>query len=139
MPGRQAGSWFAKSEFGLENFALCEDTSRVGVLYFPIDEEGRGVHVISEKALREFWGSHPDAEEPLRAWHRNAERSTWTDLNSIRELYASADQVGKCIVFNVGGNKYRLIVIIRWDKVYVRHVLTHAEYNRDRWKAGCGC
>lgn len=43
------------------------------------------------------------------------------------------------VVFNIGGNKYRLIAIIRWDKVYVRHVLTHAEYNRDRWKAGCGC
>ena len=54
--------------------------------------------------------------------------------------FPSADQVGKCIVFYIGGNKYRLIAIIRgWRRVYVRFVVTHKEYDRDSWKKDCEC
>jgi mRNA interferase HigB len=94
------------------------------------------MHVISEKRLREFWEQHPDAEEPLRAWHRTVEHVTWEKFADVRALYPSADQVGKFTVFNIGGNKYRLVAVIHYDypRVFVRHVLTHAEYDRGEWK-----
>ena len=97
------------------------------------------VHVISEKKLREFWEKWPAAEEPLRAWHRVAERVTWRSLAEVRQVYPHADQVGRCIVFNIGGNKFRLVVAIHFNraKVFVRHVLTHAEYDENKWKEDC--
>jgi mRNA interferase HigB len=93
------------------------------------------MHVVSEKKLREFWSLHPDAEYPLRAWHRVAEQSEWEKFADIREAYPSADQVGKFTVFNIGGNKFRLIVVVHFNrgKLYVRHVLTHEEYSRGTW------
>lgn len=96
------------------------------------------MHVISEKALREFWANHPDAEIPLQAWHRVAEHAEWEKFADVRAVYPSADQVGKFTVFNIGGNKYRLIAAIHFNrgKLYVRHVLTHEEYDRGDWKEG---
>ena len=97
------------------------------------------MHVISLKKLRDFWTKWPEAEEPLRAWHRVAERSMWENFAGIRELYPHADQVGRCTVFNIGGNKFRLVVVIHFNrgKVYVRHVMTHNEYDRGSWKEEC--
>jgi len=97
------------------------------------------MHVISLKKLREFWRTWPEAEEPLRAWHRVVEGSTWETYADLREVYAHADQVGRCTVFNIGGNKFRLVVVIHFNraKVYVRHVMTHEEYDRGNWKEGC--
>jgi mRNA interferase HigB len=94
------------------------------------------MHVISEKLLRDFWRSHPQAETPLRAWLRVAEHADWQNFADVRANYAAADQVGKFTVFNIGGNKYRLITAIHFNrgKVYVRMVLTHADYDRGGWK-----
>ena len=99
------------------------------------------MHVISMKRLREFWLKHPPAENPLRAWHQVAETSQWQSINQIRETFPKADRVGKCVVFDVGGNKYRLVVVVHFErgKLYVRKVMTHAEYSRDRWKGECLC
>jgi mRNA interferase HigB len=96
------------------------------------------MHVISEKKLREFWANYPDAEEPLRAWRQLAEGSTWEKPDDVRALYGRrVDQVGKFTVFDIGGNKYRLITVIHYNrgKGYVRAVLTHAEYDQGKWKA----
>ena len=97
------------------------------------------MHIISQKKLREFWQQWPEAEEPLRAWHRVAEQATWTTFADVRETYAHADQVGRCTVFNIGGNKFRLVVVIHFNrgKVYVRHVMTHEQYDAGRWKGEC--
>jgi mRNA interferase HigB len=99
------------------------------------------MHVISLSRLREFWIKHPQAEAPLRAWHQIAERAQWQSLIEIRKTYPQADGVGKCIVFNVGGNKFRLVVVAHFDrgKLYVRKVMTHAEYSKDQWKDDCLC
>lgn len=69
-------------------------------------------------------------------WHRVVERSTFGDSASLRQTFPSADVVGQYTVFNIGGNKYRLIASIHFDrgKVYVRHVLTHQEYDLGKWK-----
>ncbi len=97
------------------------------------------MHVISEKKLREFWRKHPVAEEPLKAWHRVAKHTTWESFADVREVYPSADQVGRCTVFDIGGNKFRLVVVIHFNrgKVYIRHAMTHEEYNKGRWRGDC--
>ena len=99
------------------------------------------MRVISLKPLREFWQQHPDAETPLRQWYKTATTAEWRSLQDTRKAYPHADAVreqsgGTLTVFNIGGNKYRLIARIRYDYqlVNVRCVLTHAEYDRGRWK-----
>ena len=94
------------------------------------------MHVIAKPALVEFWTNHPDAEGPLQAWYRVMEQEVFTDFNELRETFASADYADGLTVFNIGGNKYRLIAAIHYNrhKVYIRAVLTHAEYDRGRWK-----
>ena len=96
-------------------------------------------HVISAKKLRVFWTDHPDAEPPLRSWLRVVEQADWQNFAEVRATFAHADTVGRCVVFNIGGNKYRLIAAIHYNrsKVFVRHVLTHAEYDKDHWKDDC--
>ncbi len=97
------------------------------------------MHVISQKKLREFWTKWPEAENPLRAWYRVAERATWECFADVRAVYPHADQVGRCTVFNIGANKFRLVVVIHFDRgrVYIRHVLTHKQYDRGVWKGDC--
>lgn len=99
------------------------------------------VRVISLKPLREFWQRHPDAEGPLRFWYRTATSATWTSIQQVRQAYSHADAVrtgsGDVLtVFNIGGNKYRLIARIRYDYqlINVRAVLTHREYDEGAWK-----
>ena len=94
------------------------------------------MHVITSKKLREFWQDHPDAETPLRAWLREAENSSWENFAAVRKSYPHADLVGHLTVFNVGGNKYRLVVAVHHNRntIYVRHVLTHRGYDKGAWK-----
>ncbi len=97
------------------------------------------MHVISKKKLREFWERNPQAEEPLRAWFRVVDHAEWQNFGDLRDVYPSADKVGRCVVFDIGGNRFRLVVTIRFEygKVYIRHVMTHKEYDRDAWKGDC--
>jgi mRNA interferase HigB len=97
--------------------------------------------VISLKRLREFWEQHADAEEPLRAWYKAVLGAKWKSLVDVRATYPHADGVktesGETLtVFNISGNKYRLIARVRYDYqlVNVRIVLTHAEYDKGKWK-----
>jgi len=94
------------------------------------------MRIISLRRLREFWAEHPDAEASLRSWSRVVHQACWQRFMDVRTHYGSADQVGKFTVFNIAGNKYRLITVIHFNtgRVYVRRVLTHAEYDRDTWK-----
>jgi mRNA interferase HigB len=94
------------------------------------------MHVIAKPALVEFWKKHSDAKGLLEAWYRIMRREVFADFNVLRETFGSADYVDPFTVFNIGGNKYRLIAVIHYNrrKVYIREVLTHAEYDRDKWK-----
>ena len=91
------------------------------------------MHVISEKALRTFWMKHPRAEIPLRAWAVTMSRNVFMDFTDLKGVFGSADYVAPYTVFDIGGNNFRLIAVVHYAvrKVYVRHVFTHAEY--DRW------
>lgn len=94
------------------------------------------VHVISKRTLQEFWELYPDAEAPLAAWFKVAAQAQWKNTADVRAVYRTVDFVGRLTVFNVGGNKYRLVVRVAFEarRIYIRSVLTHAEYDREGWK-----
>jgi mRNA interferase HigB len=93
------------------------------------------MRVISRRALREFWEAYPQAKSPLCAWFRIMENSTFPDLTALKKTFGSADYVAPYTIFDIGGNKFRIITAIHYnrERVYVREVLTHADY--DRWSA----
>jgi mRNA interferase HigB len=93
------------------------------------------MHVISRKRLNEFAERHSDAKASLAHWY-GLMKSDFSNFVELRATFPSADQVGKLTVFNIGGNKVRLIAAIHYNrrKVYVRSVLTHAEYDEQSWK-----
>lgn len=94
------------------------------------------MHVISKKRLRDFWDRHPKAKVPLEAWYQVAKHAEWENFADVRLTFNTADIVGHFVVFDIGGNKYRLIAAIHFNrgKVFVRHVLTHAEYDKGKWQ-----
>jgi mRNA interferase HigB len=94
------------------------------------------VHVITRKRLNEFADEYPEAKAGLTHWYSLVKHHNFSNFAEIRAMFSSADQVGKLTVFNIGGNKVRLIAAIHYNrkKVYIRAVLTHAEYDEDRWK-----
>ena len=94
------------------------------------------MRVISRKRLREFWTRHADAEEPLRTWYGVVKRARWSNLVEIQRTYSTAEAVGRFTVFDIKGNTYRLIAKIeyRLQIVFIKDLMTHAEYDKDRWK-----
>jgi mRNA interferase HigB len=91
------------------------------------------VRVISRRRLREFSERWPDAAEPLNAWYRVVTHATYATPQEVKDQFRNASFIGGTkTAFNIGGNKYRLVVDMRYDlgRIYVRHVLTHEEYDR---------
>ena len=97
------------------------------------------MHVITRRALKEFAGLNRAAEKPLDSWYRMAKKAHWQSIADIRGSYPHADAVGNCTVFNIGGNKFRLIVKIEYklQTIYIKYVLTHTEYDEEERKHGC--
>lgn len=94
------------------------------------------MHVISRKKLREAASRHASLGEPLEVWYRLAKKASWRSLAEVRRVFPPADAVGKFTVFNIKGNGYRLITEInyRTERIFLRQVVTHAEYDREGWK-----
>ena len=94
------------------------------------------VRPFSKPILREFWTRHPQAERPLVRWWKTASNASWSGLADVRRDYPSVDLVkgrkGDLLVFNIGGNDYRLICRIEFGEapLFVLFVGTHAEYDR---------
>ncbi len=91
------------------------------------------MHVVKKKTLQEFWRRYPASEVPLRAWLKDAERATWRTMHDIKAYARTADLVGdNRVVFNIGGNKFRLVVLcfLAKGRLYIRFVGTHAAYDR---------
>ncbi len=91
------------------------------------------MRVISEKALREFWKIHPDAEQALRTWLALVKRAAWRTPDDIQRDFATASFLANNrVVFNIRGNHYRMVVLViyRPGNIYIRFIGTHAEYDR---------
>lgn len=102
------------------------------------------MHVISYRTLREFAEDYPESLEALKTWHKIASNAEWQHIQDVKFVYPHADAVGKCTVFDIGGNDFRLVVQIDFEAqvIYVKKVMTHAEYSRKGgrpWKQSCGC
>lgn len=94
------------------------------------------MNVISKRALFERAAIYPDARSALQVWFDIAVAAEWTSLQDIRMSYPATDMVGNLAIFNIRGNHYRLIVRMVWKykRIYVKEFLTHAEYDKGRWK-----
>ncbi len=103
------------------------------------------MRVISKARLKQFWESpgHEAGEGPLRAWYRHVNNRSvaWQSWGDVKGSFASASIVGGCVVFNIGGNKYRLITRIRCraQKVFILKVITHSEYDEGKSKDEWSC
>lgn len=90
------------------------------------------MHIISKKALSEFWQIHNQSVAALDNWYRRAKKATWQNLVEVQADFPTADLVGIYIIFNIGGNNYRLVVKIEFEKqiIFIKYVLTHKEYSK---------
>jgi mRNA interferase HigB len=91
------------------------------------------MRVISNKRLVDFGALHPHATVPLKVWRRCIEANAFEYFADLKAVFGSVDRVGGLYVFDIGGNKFRLVAAVHFDRqiLYIRHVFTHAEY--DRW------
>ncbi len=91
------------------------------------------MRIIAISTLRDFWTKHPDAQTPLKAWYALASRAQWRSPSEIKAAYRNASfTANNRVVFNIKGNDYRLIVLVRYDKglLFVKFVGTHAQYDK---------
>lgn len=91
------------------------------------------MRVITNSPLVEFAKKHPDAGEPLQAWRKIVEKSHFSNFAELKAAFNATDKAGDYYIFDIGGNKYRLIAAIHFNRqmLFVRHVFTHKEY--DKW------
>lgn len=94
------------------------------------------MRVIKRGALVQFWERHADAKPSLESWYGVVRQATWKTPADLKSVYPSADLVGRRTVFNIAGNKYRLIARVNYQtqRVFVLYILTHTEYDRGDWK-----
>jgi len=94
------------------------------------------MHIITRARLAAFWEQHPASKTSLLLWSKLTLTAKWQNLTEVRRVFPTADPVGNLTVFNIGGNKYRLITLVdyTYQKVFIRNVLTYAEYDKNNWK-----
>ncbi|MCY7334660.1 MAG: type II toxin-antitoxin system HigB family toxin [Chamaesiphon sp.] len=94
------------------------------------------MHVISYRRLREYAATHADVQDVLDNWYQVASKAVWTNLIQVQEVFPKAEAVSNFTVFNIKGTNYRLIVSIDYEQqlIYIKYILTHAEYDREQWK-----
>ena len=95
------------------------------------------MHIITRKRLLEFSEEHEKTSTALDAWYRIVKNTEISNFSELRAIFPSADKVGNLTVFNISGNKIRLITAIHYNtqNLYIRHVLTHKEYDKEKWKS----
>ena len=94
------------------------------------------MHIITRKRLLEFGDRHPGSRSALDHWYRIMKHTDFSSFAELRRTFPSADKVGKLTVFNIGGNRFRLIAAIHYDakRVYIWRILTHSEYDKGKWR-----
>jgi mRNA interferase HigB len=95
------------------------------------------MRIVKRGALERFWRIHPDSKPSLEPWYSVVRAATWQTPAEIKQVYHNGDVVGRRTVFNIAGNKYRLIARVNYrsQRVFVLFLLTHAEYERGPWKS----
>ena len=131
---------FVEEPVNCQNHDIMAEIARG--TYLPI---ATGERVFTKWGLREFWETQKSeatiAERALTTWYKLAKTAAWANFGALKQTFGSADQVGTCVVFDVGNNRFRLIGRVNYAKgiLYVLQVMDHAEYDRNRWVDSCGC
>lgn len=94
------------------------------------------MHIITRKRLNDFVAEHREMYTALERWYRLVKKGSFASFEDLRSVFPTVDKVGKLTVFDIGGNKVRVIAAIHYNrrKIYIREVLTHVEYDKDKWK-----
>jgi len=94
------------------------------------------MRIIKRGALEDFWRTYADSKASLESWYAVVGQAHWKTPAELKQVYPSADLVGRRTVFNIAGNRYRLIARVNYQsqRVFVLHILTHADYDRGAWK-----
>jgi mRNA interferase HigB len=94
------------------------------------------MHVITRKRLNEFASENPETTAALARWYATIKSNSFSSWAALKLIFPTADQVGRLTVFNVGGNRVRIIAAIHYNRkrIYIRAVLTHKEYDKGKWK-----
>jgi mRNA interferase HigB len=94
------------------------------------------MRVVSRKAIREATAKHSEWGASLNAWFKIASDADWVTFADVRNSWRNSDVVGRFVVFDIGHNRCRLIakIIYRWRMVYIRRILSHAEYDKKEWR-----
>lgn len=90
------------------------------------------MRVIAKKILREFWQKHTDSEEQLKTWYKEVSKTSWLNPSDIKKDYARASILkGGRVVFDICGNKYRLVVDVNYPRqwVFIRFIGSHKDYD----------
>ncbi|MCK5855434.1 MAG: type II toxin-antitoxin system HigB family toxin [Sulfurovaceae bacterium] len=95
------------------------------------------MHIITRKRLLDFSEEHENTSTALDVWYRIVKNTEISNFSELRAIFPSADKVGNLTVFNISGNKIRLITAIHYNtqNLYIRHVFTHKEYDKEKWKS----
>lgn len=118
------------------NIAKCDNQNASN----PDVAKVRLMRIITERKIQEFWEAHLAAESAMRQWIATVREADWHNFADVRATFNHADIYKRCTIFDVGGNKYRIIAMIEYQKhlVFIRQVLTHVEYDKNKWQPDCG-
>lgn len=138
---RNAKNLSKLEQYDTLSFFLLTSICHSVILYEP---NGCLMRIISEKKLREFWqaakgGERTVREQAMREWIGTVRSADWRNFAELRQTFNHADVYCGCTIFDVGGNKYRIIAYVSYRRhiVYIWHVLTHAEYDKKNWQNDC--
>ncbi|MCI0614557.1 type II toxin-antitoxin system HigB family toxin [bacterium] len=95
--------------------------------------------VLNLELITKFIRKHANAKPPLIVWIERTRKAQWKKFDDVKKDFQSADIFGACVIFNIGGNNYRLIAHIDYPRsvVDIESILTHAEYDKEKWKSAC--
>ncbi len=90
------------------------------------------MHIIAKKALTEFAKKHPDAKAPLERWWSVCRKNSFASLAGLKRTFGSADIVLNCLIFNIGGGKYRLVPRVNFTahRLWIKYILPHKAYEK---------
>lgn len=95
--------------------------------------------IANNEAIDKFAKKHAQARSRLNTWRDATLKAMWKNFDDVKKTFRAADLYGDCVIFDIGGNNYRLIAKIDYEleQVSIKAVMTHAEYDREKWKSNC--
>jgi mRNA interferase HigB len=97
------------------------------------------MNILNSEEIAKFAKKHANSRSSLNSWYDITIDAEWNNFEDVKNILRTADRYGRCVVFNIGGNNYRLIARInyRTQQVYITAIMTHAEYDKEKWKDDC--